>query len=352
MASLTIEQIAELAHISRSTVSRVLNNHPNVRPAVRERVLNVINEQGYAPRAAARSLASQRTHMISILIPRTAGGLFVDPFFGYVIQRIAEAAAPLGYFLMLSIVSAEREQGFYERVLRSRPFDGVLMLSSDIDDPILPHLIRDSIPFVHFGSHPFFENMAWVDAEHRQGARLAVSHLVKLGHRRIATITGPLEMHAAIERRDGYKQGLLEARLPIVPEYIATGDWTQPSGYKAMQQLLALPQRPTAVFIASDTMAVGAIRAVTEAGLNVPEDVAIVGFDDLPLVGAYANPPLSTIRQPIDAMSAHAVKLLVDQIERREPAAHHVRLPVELVVRGSCGGDTSITAQAGIASSS
>ncbi len=336
MTMLTIEEIARLANISRSTVSRVLNNHPNVRPAVRERVLRVINEQGYAPSAAAQSLASRRTRVIGLLIPSTVSEIFSDPFFGAAIQGITEAATQSGYFVMLSMVTVDMEKGFYERILRSRHFDGVLMLSSHIDDPILPLLRRDKVPLVLIGNHPYFQDLTWVDAEQREGAHQAVTHFISLGHRRIASITGPLYMVAGLERRDGYKQGLLEAGLPILPELIEEGNWTQQSGYNAMQKLLRLPHPPTAVFVASDTMALGAIRAVHEAGRTIPDDVATISFDDLP-VATYSNPPLSTIRQPITEMGALAVKLLIDQIDHAEPRGQHIRLPTELVIRASCG---------------
>lgn len=336
MASLTIEQIAELAHISRSTVSRVLNNHPNVRPAVRNRVLQVIQEHGYSPQAAARSLASRRTKVIGLLIPHSASLIFSDPFFGHVVHSVTEEAAQHGYFLMLAMVTAEREQGFYDRILRSRHFDGMIMLSSDIDDPILPQILKDKLPLVLIGSHPYFLDVTWVDVEHRVGARQAVEHLRSLGHQRIATITGPLSMQAALDRRDGYKQGLLENGLPVRNEYIVVADWTQQGGFNAMQQLLSVPERPTAVFIASDTMATGAMRALSEAGLSVPDDIAIVSFDDLP-VASYAHPPLTTIRQPITEMGATAVKLLIKQFEHQDTSVVQVRLPIQLMIRSSCG---------------
>jgi LacI family transcriptional regulator len=336
MAALTIEQIAKLAHSSPSTVSRVLNNHPNVRPAVRERVLQVINEHGYVPRAAAQSLAKRRTQVIGLLIPIAAAKNFADPFFGPLIQGITESSTRAGYFVVLSIVMADMEHGFYERVLRSRHFDGVIMFSGDIDDPILPLLMKDKTPLVLIGSHPYFHELTWVTAEQREGASRAVNHLIGLGHQRIATITGALHTVAGMERCDGYKQSLLEAGLPIHAEYIVEGDWTRQGGCTAMERLLSLAEPPTAVFVASDTMAIGAIHAIYQAGHAIPSDVALVAFDDLPFA-SYANPPLSTIRQPIGEMGAMAVKLLVDQIERRNECREHMCLPTELVVRRSCG---------------
>jgi LacI family transcriptional regulator len=331
----TIEEIARLAEVSRSTVSRVLNNHPSVRPAVRDRVLSVIRQQQYTPYAAARSLASNCTHVLGLLIPRSAPFIFADPFFAGMIQAITEACSQRGYFMMLAMMSAETDEQFYDFILRSRHFDGMLMLSSDIDDPTLARLIDSPTPIILIGSHPYFSNLAWVDAENQAGARCAVTYLIGLGHRRIAAITGPLQMAAAIDRREGYKQALLEAGLTIVPELIVEGGFTQESGYNAMAGLLGLTPPPTAVFVASDTMAIGALRAVEEAGLRVPSDISLVGFDDLPTAAAAAT-PLTTVRQPIAQIGATAVELLIERIEKRATAAAHLRLPTELILRESC----------------
>ena len=212
---LTIENIAALAEVSRSTVSRVLNNHPGVQPAVRERVQRVIREQNYVPKAAARSLASSRTDTIGLLIPRSAAISLRDPFIESMIQSIFEASAQQHYFAMLAMLTADMESAFYHRILRSRHFDGLIMFSSDIDDPILPLLIKDGGPLVLIGRHPYFLNVVSVDVNNREGAREAVNHLIALGHRRIGLINGQLQMEAALARRDGYKQALLEAGIGI-----------------------------------------------------------------------------------------------------------------------------------------
>lgn len=335
--SVTIEEIARLADVSRSTVSRVLNNHPNVRPEVREKVLRVVHEHNYTPNAAARSLASSRSNVVSLVVPRSAATLFADPFFPLVIQGISEACAGAGYFLMLSMLTADLERPFYNRVLRGRHFDGVIMLSSDVDDPLLPQLIRDGMPLVLVGRHPYLEHVATVDVENREGARLATAHLLGLGHRRVATITGPQNMVVGIDRRDGYKQALTAAGITIDPALIVEGDFTQESGYSGMARLLALPAPPRAVFVASDAMAFGAMRAIGEAGLRVPEHVALVGFDDVP-AAAYSSPPLSTVHQPCVELGAAAVRALVAQIDAPGPPPVAVRLPVTLKVRGTCGG--------------
>lgn len=331
---LTIEHIATLADVSRSTVSRVLNNHPSVRPSVRERVLRVIREHNYAPQAAARSLASARTDTIGLLIPRSAAFSLADTFIASMIQSLFEASAQLGYFVMLAMLTADLEASFYDRILRGRHFDGVIMFSSDIDDPILPLLTKDGRPLVLIGRHPFFQQISSVDVENRQGAREAVNHLISLGHRRVAMINGQLEMEAAQARRDGYKQALLEAGIGIDPQLMVDGHFAEPLAYEATIRLFerATP-RPTAIFAASDGMAVGALRAITHLGLRVPDDIAVVGYDDGPLA-AYANPPLTSVHQPIGEMGAHAVRLLIEQI-RGQAAGATVRLPAHLVVRES-----------------
>jgi LacI family transcriptional regulator len=334
--SLKIEQIAALAQVSPATVSRVLNNYPHVRPALRERVLQVIKENNYTPHAAARSLASSRTKIIGLLIPRSAVVVFSDPYFPRIIQGITEACNRLGYYLMLSMVSSTVEETFYKNLLRGRHFDGVLTLASDIDDPILPVVIKQNIPLVMVGNHPYFTNIISVDVDNRQGAFIAVGHLIENGHQVIATITGPLNTMVGIERRDGFKQALLEAGQPVVPDLIVEGDFTQESGYQAMQGLLARTPRPTAVFVANDTMAVGALRAIHDTGLRVPEDVAVASFDNLP-IASYVNPALTSVHQPMFETGDVAAQILISMIEGDMPVSSRTLLPTSLVVRQSTG---------------
>jgi LacI family transcriptional regulator len=340
----TIEHIATLAGVSRSTVSRVLNHQPSVSPLVRERVLQVIREQNYAPQAAARSLAGSRTDTIGLLIPRSAAVSLADPFIASMIQALFEATAQQGYFVTVTMLTADMEPAFYDRILRSRHFDGVIMFSSDIDDPILPLLIKDGGPVVLIGRHPYFLDVTSVDVENRQGARDAVAHLIGLGHRRVGVINGQLQMEAAQARRDGYKQALLEAGIGIDPELMVEGFFSEAAAYEAMLLLLDLPHPPTAVFAASDSMAIGALHAIRHRGLRVPDEIALIGYDDLPLA-AYATPPLTSVHQPISDMGAHAVRLLVEQIRGQGPATS-VRLAARLVVRESCGAGAAASASA------
>jgi LacI family transcriptional regulator len=243
------------------------------------------------------------------------------------------------------MLTADMEPGFYDRILRSRHFDGVIMLSSDIDDPILPLLIKDGGPMVLIGRHPYFVNIASVDTENREGARDAVAHLIGLGHRRIGLINGELQMEAAQARRDGYKQALLEAGIAIDAALMVDGSYSDAVAYPATLKLLDLAQPPTAIFAASDTMAMGALRAIRDRRLRVPTDVALVGYDDLPMA-AHSSPPLTSVRQPISEMSVHAVRVLIEQIKGQRPPSS-VRLPARLVVRESSGGGTALPSAKG-----
>jgi len=337
----TLEEVAKLAGVSRSTVSRVVNQHPNVRPEVRERVWEVIRQTGYQPHAAARSLATRRTRVIGLIIPQAVTTLFTDPYFPILIRGIADACNAHNYHLMLSLFSRRRVQEsrarqdlLYQQVLRGRYLDGVVVSSAPLDDPIFPRLLEDGVPFIIVGRYPH-ERANYVDVDNVAGARMAVEHLLRLGHERVATITGPLNMFAAQDRLEGYRQALAARGIPVDEDLIAEGDFTEGGGRAAMQRLL--PRRPTAVFAASDMMAVGAIKVLREAGLRVPEDVAVVGFDDIPLA-SMVEPPLTTVRQPIEQTGGMAVELLVSLLENPgEETVHRVVLPTELVIRASCG---------------
>jgi DNA-binding LacI/PurR family transcriptional regulator len=333
---LTIEEIATLADVSRSTVSRVLNDQPSVRPAVRARVLRVIQEHHYTPRAAARSLASSRTNAVGLLIPDSAAFIFRDAFVPQVILGISETCNRHGYIMMLSTVIPEMEQDFYERVLRGHHVDGLIVMCSNIDDPVLPLLIHDPTPLVLVGRHPYLRDLNSVDVENRDGALQAVRHLIGLGHERIASITGPQHSAAAMDRRDGYKEALVEARLTIRSDLIVEGDFTQEGGRLAMQTLLGLAEPPTAVFVASDTMATGALQAARELGVSVPDDLALVSFDDLP-VASLIVPSLTTVHQPLHDLGAAAAELLLKRLDQPEAPPEQVWLPTTLVIRESSG---------------
>jgi LacI family transcriptional regulator len=336
MAS-TLEEVAKLAGVSRSTVSRVVNHSPHVSPETREKVWEAIQTSGYQPHAAARSLVTNRTRVISVIIPEAVTTLFSDPFFPLLLRGATDACNAQRYHLMLSLFTdpAERQE-MYRRVLYSGLVDGVIVASSPLDDPLIPNLQQDHIPFISVGRHPD-PDVDYVDVDNVGGARMATEHLIRLGHRRIATIAGPLDTVAGQDRLRGYRQALETRHIPVPDELIAEGDFTESSGHAAARQLLS--GSPTAIFAASDMMAIGALKAARDAGLRIPQDLALVGFDDVP-VASVIEPALTTVRQPIERLGSMAVEILLDVLENGEDggsSTHRVVLPTELAVRASCG---------------
>jgi LacI family transcriptional regulator len=331
---MNLEQIAKLSGVSRSTVSRVINNDPNVSVVTRDKVLQVVKRVNYTPNAAARGLAAGCTHVLGLVIPMGVSALFTDPYFPVLIQGVSSACNAREYSVMLWLAEPEYERRQIRQIMYSGLVDGVIISSMLLNDSLVQALLEGELPFMLVGRHPTDTRASYVDADNIGGAREAVTHLLRLGRTRVATITGPQNMIAGTDRLAGYTAALRDRGLLSDPNLIAEGDFTEAGGHRAMQQLLA--RRPDAVFAASDMMALGAIRAIREAGLRVPEDVAVVGYDDLPFA-AHSDPPLTTIRQPIQRTGATAVETLLDLINHPNGAAHRVVLPTELVVRTSCG---------------
>jgi LacI family transcriptional regulator len=331
---LTIRQIAKLAGVSRSTVSRVLNDHPSVSPETREQVLEVIAETGFRPDPIARSLSSRRADIIGLVIPLAIQSLFEDPFFPRLMQGISQGCNRHDYTLALFLLhSLEEETNLYPRISRRQLLDGVIVTATRNGDPLVPQLLANRIPFVLHGRHED-PRVSFVEVDNVSGAHTAVTHLVRLGRRRIALITGPSGSLAAEDRKRGYLNALQERRAVVDESLIIHGDFTETSGYRAMQRLL--PHEPDAVFVASDSMALGALRALREAQKSVPDEVALVGFDDMPHA-ATADPPLTTIRQPIQRTGVLAVEMLIDILDNGAEPARRIILPTELVIRASCG---------------
>ena len=334
MGKLTLEEIGQLAGVSRSTVSRVINGHPSVKPDVRERVLEVVAETGYYPDPAARSLASHRSGVIGLVDPLAVQSLFDDPYFAHLIQGISQACNAHDYTLSLILFhSKEEEARLYPRISRNQLFDGIIVTATQVEDPLIPQLLANQVPFVLDGRHED-PRVSFVDTDNVAGAFTAVSHLIRLGRGRIAAITGPLDNLAATDRNQGYLNALRNRGHLIDEALIATGDYTEVSGYEAMQHLL--PHKPDAVFVASDTMALGALRALRGAGIKVPDDIAVVSFDDLPHA-ATADPPLTTVRQSIQRRGAMEVGTLIDILHDGLEPPRRLIMPAELVIRASCG---------------
>jgi LacI family transcriptional regulator len=330
--SLTLEDIARLSGVSRSTASRVINGDENVRAETRRRVLEVIQQNDFHPNLAARRLAAGRTNVIGLVIPTGVGTIFSDPYFSHLIQGVSAACNEKEFSVMLWLATPEYERRMIRRILGSGLVDGVIVSSTLVDDPLVNNLYESQMPFVLIGRHPNLEIHS-IDLDNVEGAKKATLHLAQSGYQRIATITGPKNMTAGNDRLDGYRQALAEYGLRGDETLVAEGDFTETGGYKAMQILL--PHHPEAVFAASDMMAAGAIRAIRESGLRVPHDIALVGYDDVPLA-LQVEPPLTTIRQPIQEMGKLAFDTLIDMLQNPNNEKRHIVLQPELIIRQSC----------------
>ncbi len=336
MTDLTLEDVAEKAGVSRSTVSRVVNEHPNVSEVVRKRVLKVIQKTGYHPHAAARTLASHHSWTIGLVLPHSVSFFFTDPYYPHLLKGIAQACNQHNYTLALFLVGAkDDEEKIFPRVSRGGLLDGVLVQSGHHgDQQIIGDLVDANMPLVVVGRPFRSDNVSYIDIDNVKASYSAVNHLIRLGYKRIGTISGPENSTVGLDRKTGYLKALNEYNREIEKSLITEGDFTEAGGYSAMQRLLSA--KPDAIFAASDVMALGAMRAVREAGLHVPDDVAFVGFDDLP-IASVEDVQLTTIRQPVDQFGVRAVELLLDEIENGINPPRHVILDTALIVRESCG---------------
>jgi LacI family transcriptional regulator len=331
--ALTLEDIARLSGFSRSTVSRVINADSNVKEETRQKVLQVIQKIDFQPNLAARGLAAGRTNIIGLVIPAGVGFIFADPYFPVLIQGVSEACNAYNHSVMLWLAEPEYERRTISQILHNGLVDGVILSSALMDDPIVKSLYDSKMPFILIGRHPTLE-VNYLDVDNVRAAREATEHLMRQGRKRIATITGPQNQIASYDRYQGYMNAINDRNQQALPELTAEGDWTEAGGYAAMRQLL--PYKPDALFAANDVMAVGALRALNEAHLHVPDDVAVVGFDDTPNA-SKTQPPLTTIRQPIQSMGMLAVETLIDIIDHPGPETRSILVATELVIRESCG---------------
>jgi LacI family transcriptional regulator len=338
---MTLEEVAALAGVSRATVSRVVNNQPHVNAEKRARVRQIIRACGYQPNPAARALARGHSHTIGLVIPTALAGWLSSAYFTFLFQGAANACEQRGYNMMLSPQAAQTPEA-YDHIISSGYVDGLVVTTSAVGAAYLDHLIEHEYPFVLLGRHLQRNDLNTVYADNLEAAQRVVAYLVSLGYSRIATITGSAVNATAVDRLDGFLAGIRSLGLTCPPEYIAQGSFTEEGSYEAMQSLLALADRPQAVFCCNDQAAVAALRAIRDAGLAVPDDIALVGFDDLPLAAAV-DPPLTTVHHPVEQMGLLAASLLIDQLEamaanpQLRPVPQHIVVGTEIVVRGSCG---------------
>jgi LacI family transcriptional regulator len=340
--AMNLEDIAKQAGVSRSTVSRVINNEPYVSAKTRAKVMLVIEREGFRPNPAARMLVKQRTQIIGAVIPQTPHVMFDDQsyYFPTLLNGVAQAAQDSDYGMLLWLgQSGADQEKFYQRIIHNRLMDGLFIASASASQLLVSHLVEAEIHFVTV-ERPLYHDdvVSYVTVDNFRAAVMAVDHLIRLGRRHIATITGALDNPDGYDRLEGYKAALRGAGLRVKNSLIAEGKFTRVAGYEGMKKLL--PHKPDAVFAASDMVATGALQALHEAGLHVPDDVAVVGFDDLPTALA-TTPQLTTVRQPTYDKGVRATQLLLDLVEGRVEGPQHVLLETELVIRGTCGARVS-----------
>jgi LacI family transcriptional regulator len=321
----TIQELAAKTGVSVATVSRALNGSSEVSEATRDRILALAEELDYTPSAAARTLVRQRSHVVGVILETGAGHPdLLHPFFQEVLVGIQHSAGERGYDLLL-FATDEPGNGFggshsYARRAGHHGVGGVIAMGFDGNHPEMRKLIAAGIPCVAVDSDLNGPRGGFVTSENREGAVQAVTHLHELGHERIATIAGPAHMRAGADRLAGYGETLKRLGLESRDEYVRVGDFYDESGYEATKELLALEAPPTAIFAASDLMAAGALRAAHELGVRVPDDLAVVGFDDIALA-ALIQPPLTTVRQDTEALGRAAGEGLIQMIVRASSGA-------------------------------
>ena len=335
----TIRQLARLGGVSIGTVSRALNGYADVNPETRERIMRLARELDYTPAAAARSLVTQRSHLVGVFLETGEGhpDPFTNPFFYEVLVGLKGAIGEAGYDLLL-FASEHPGNGYgehsYLKRARHHNVEGVVLMDVDPDEAEVRRLVRSDLACVGVDVELVGPATEYVISDSASGIALAMRHLHELGHRRIATITGLLDTRPGADRLRAYRAEVQALGLAYRDEYVAYGDFHIASGRTAMAKLLALPEPPTAVVAASDLMALGALRAADEAGREVPRDVSIIGFDDIQLAG-HVHPPLTTLRQDKAGLGAEAGRALLALISGDSDEPPVKTLPVELVVRGS-----------------
>jgi DNA-binding LacI/PurR family transcriptional regulator len=338
--SATLEEVALLAGVSRATVSRVVNGSPRVSPNVRMEVRAAIEQLGYTPNLAARSLVTRRSDSIAVVITQPTGQVFADPFFPRLLRGISSTLAARDRQLILLMPELPDDETRVANYLTAGHVDGALLVSLHEDDPLPARLAAAGLPIVLGGRPPKGVRASYVDVDNRQGAQSAVAHLIASGRRVIATITGPLDTAPGLDRRQGYRDALAEAGLEHDRTLEATGDFTPEGAAAAATHLLAVHPEIDAIFAASDPMAITALSVLASAGRRVPADVAVVGFDDL-AIAVSTNPQLTSVHQPIEEMGREMARLLIEAVDAPDPVPRRVILATDLIQRASSAGRVS-----------
>jgi DNA-binding LacI/PurR family transcriptional regulator len=335
----TLEQVAAVAGVSRATVSRVVNDRANVSDAARAAVQRAIDQTGYVPNRAARTLVTRRTDSVALVITEPERRLFAEPFFAEVVRGMSHVLAASDLQLVLLMSQSDDDRKRAEQFLIQGHVDGALLLSLHANDPLPGNLVRHGLPVVRGGRPPNgVPGIPCVDVDNHGGARSAVEHLIDTERRRIAHIAGPLDMAPGVHRLAGYHDALTAAGRAVDERLEVEGDFGHVSGFEGAMRLLDRIHDIDAIFSGSDLMAAGAIQALSRRGRRVPDDVAVMGFDDSEIARS-SQPPLSTVRQPVELMGRQMASLLVQLLGygagRNERPDTTIILPTELVIRAS-----------------
>lgn len=339
----TLKDIAGKVGVSITTVSRALAGYDDVAAETRQRIQAVAAELGYQPNLLARRLQKQRTDTLGFIMP-TFGPRFSDPFFSEFLAGVGNEAAAQEFDLLVSAHApdSEDERRAYERAARGGWVDGLIVVRTREADTRIQHLHRHNFPFVAFGRVDCDLDFPYVDEDSVTGMCLLVQHFIDLGHRRIGFITPPAGLMFGRFRLQAYYETMAANSLDVRPEWIVAGDMTQRGGAEAVEQLLSLEPAPTAIIGANDLMAIGAINRIQQHGLAAGGDVAVGGFDDIPLA-AYVNPPLTTVHQPIYDIGRKTCAMLIDVINGRTLDNPHQLLTPTLIIRASSGASLTLT---------
>lgn len=330
----TLEMVAAAAGVGRGTASRVLNGAPNVSPRAVRAVTEAARKLDYRPNFSARSLVTGRTGLVGLVVDAPASRVFGDPYYALVLDGIHEVLAEADTSLVLALLEDERERDRLLHVTAGR-LDGALVVYGHGDRQLVNGFAQVGIPVVYAGRTPVRgpSTLSWVDSDNTDGGLQAVRHLVARGRRRIATIAGPQDMAAGLDRLLAWRQAMSEAGLPTPRSRVASGDFTEPSGEEAMRCLLEREPDLDAVFVGNDLMAIGAMRALHAVGRRVPDDVAVVGFDDNPAAGGL-TPALTTVAQSVPQMGRAMARALLSLLHG-DTQTHQILLPTTLIVRAS-----------------
>ncbi|MFO7166717.1 MAG: LacI family DNA-binding transcriptional regulator [Chloroflexota bacterium] len=329
--TVTIVDVAREAGVSYATVSRVLNNKAHVRPEKREAVLRAMTRLGYVVNQQARSLAGGRSYVVGLLVHGLG-----NSYMGAIVRGIDEALDAAQYDLMLYTTHRRKaKEAAYVAAITRGLTDGLLLVLPRDPASYLALLQQQRFPYVLIDHQGLGDYHHSVGAANYQGAYAATRYLIELGHRRIGFITGALELGCAVDRLAGYRAALAEFGLPDDPALVQEGDFFQPQGFTAANALLNLPEPPTAIFASNDEMAFGVLEAARMRGLRLPEDLSVIGFDDIPQT-AHVHPALTTVRQPLEQMGRVAAETLLKLISDPQFVVERIVLPTELVIRESC----------------